>query len=1847
MRPFKSSSFKGILAAVVSVSLTLSVNFSLRSASVSANPVKPSSAVPGQVLSQSLATAKMMYLKMMAFFQGGINLDTMRNNTPQIPSYSQTGTLPAAGYDDPKPNNTASYDNYLTRLAARDNAVGSGQPMQLFDPTAGASVVGGVSYNLDSRNYNFSLPVMSLAGRAGLNVGLALSYNSKVWTKDASTATMVFNGDRGFPAPGWHTGFGAILIKHPSVGPYTNSTTGKFSIIYIAPDGTRRDMAHSANWVFETYDSSYLKFDAIAQIMYFPDGTKMKFGVYSYDTNVKDYLALPIEIKDRNGNFITIAYKDLTTSVGIKKVIDYVTDTAGRRIDFNYQSNRLTSISQTRSGATFYFVRLDYQPVTIQTSFLSPYVSATDPSNINGSVVYFPSRITYPTGVNFRFSYTNYGQIKQIEKAVPGITGQGLDRVIARTSFNVVECLDPNAPPNSPNYCIPQADVPYFNVRTEWAENWQGGQTQTYQYYFNQNSGYGLYHHIIDPTGRQFKLQNQNLTMYTEIWAQNAGNYTKKDTVIFIHDNLSYYSNLRPQETRATALTGTSYVTKTTQVSYIQLNGMWVPNQQDEFAAGAQYRRTVTTYTSYPAQNILALPLEVSVYSGAGATLLTKATNAYDQTGSFTDSNGQTAEYFIDATSDGAIQHDNTNYGGGFTTRGNLTSVTQHSVVNGTVNGSRVLKRVTYDSNGNVRAETDAAGNRKQIVYTDNYLDKPSGVGNTCVYPYTTADPTGFRSGVQWLYYTGQSKKTFNLLPGGSTEEQIVTTTYDFADRPLQTTRPDGGWVKTGYWDNWLAVTTSQQVDAGKIRFKFEQMDGAGRAYKKASDHPDGVSGKFAGQINVFDKVGQVQDSSNVLAIDGSWIPSGEDAGKSFLWTHLTRDELARLKIVTLPDNNTRELEYEGCGCAGNNETRVTDELGHATVTKNDARGRLIEAIEENPTNQYVPYSKAEYVYDELDRLITIHHSGLPLSYGGARPTQTRTFAYDGYGRMISETTPEGGTVTYTYTANDQVWQVTNQRPVTTVHTYNTRGLLTNVSYSDSTPAVTYSYDDYGARTMMTDGEGQTSFTYNAYRQLQSEARTFTSLAGKTYKLSYAYNQADQVKSVNYNVSIPGSEPGAPYTKTDEGQPGGTSTISGQVTNSQSQPLSSVTMTLSGSQSGQTSTNGSGQYSFTNLPSGGNYTVTPSLPDYVFDPSSRTFNNISGNKTLQDFTGSLATQTLYDKTVNYAYNSVGALSGVGTNLIGSDPNNTNNVLNSVTFRASGALKQLNYGNGRRLTMGYNDNRNQPASMVVDRTNNSADKVVDYAYQYYDANGKNNNRIRQITDNLETAYSTTYTYDDYNRLTNATANAFSRNYQYDEWGNIKNFSGLTLNYQTNASGAPTTNRINTDSQNFGYTYDAAGNMTVGAGQSYSYDGANRLKTASNGTSSYGYDGDGKRVKKTEGATTTYYVFSSKLGQSVMEVTPSSVQRAYVYESGKLMALQATDGQFYWVHPNHLNNVRAMTDASGNLTYKAQHDPYGQILSEWSLSGNTNLSSKKFTGYERDSATGLDYANARMYNSTRGRFMVPDPIGQGAIDKKRPKSLNRYSYTENDPVNFSDPGGTLLAPPEGPGFSPCSSGVGTLAGAIAGFTVSGQGWGGGFTVVLVWGGLSCSNSGDSVSSSGGDQQSKPTKGVRVPLSGNKLTTYNQEVDRLTKSGGLLSIGADCHAFLISKLGESGLTGLSDAIRNRRPFDGNLSTISLHDAGISPLSDTTSVQGYFGMTVADAMRVDSPASGIDATSRDVYFSSTGIRASVILHETLHDHLNLNDKDLAVKLGVNITVSGRIDTREITKVLEKEGCK
>jgi RHS repeat-associated protein len=377
---------------------------------------------------------------------------------------------------------------------------------------------------------------------------------------------------------------------------------------------------------------------------------------------------------------------------------------------------------------------------------------------------------------------------------------------------------------------------------------------------------------------------------------------------------------------------------------------------------------------------------------------------------------------------------------------------------------------------------------------------------------------------------------------------------------------------------------------------------------------------------------------------------------------------------------------------------------------------------------------------------------------------------------------------------------------------------------------------------------------------------------------------------------------------------------------------------------------------------------------------------------------------------------------VGTNIIGSDPNATANVASGFDYRAFSAIQGVNYGDGRKLQAGYNQRRSQLASLRVKRADGT-DPIINNEYDYH-LGGANNGRIQKITDYLDGNYTTTYGYDEHNRLATASAPSFSRSYAYDAWGNLTNHTAsgqgetgsYSLSYATNASGATLNNQINSA----GYGYDAAGNLTTERATSYTYDAANRLKTAG-WLNNYEYDGDGNKVKQSNGDT-IYYLWSSLLGEPVAELTSGGVYRAYVYGpgGGQVVAMRSYDGGFYWLHTDHLGSGRKMTDTSGALIYRGEFDPHGQSLYEWQVTGQTNLNSHKFTGYERDFGTNLDYAKARIYHHNRGRFMQPDPLGFGSADVTNPQSLNLYSYVRNDPVNFVDPSGLRMSLGPHPGL-----------------------------------------------------------------------------------------------------------------------------------------------------------------------------------------------------------------------------------
>lgn len=98
-----------------------------------------------------------------------------------------------------------------------------------------------------------------------------------------------------------------------------------------------------------------------------------------------------------------------------------------------------------------------------------------------------------------------------------------------------------------------------------------------------------------------------------------------------------------------------------------------------------------------------------------------------------------------------------------------------------------------------------------------------------------------------------------------------------------------------------------------------------------------------------------------------------------------------------------------------------------------------------------------------------------------------------------------------------------------------------------------------------------------------------------------------------------------------------------------------------------------------------------------------------------------------------------------------------------------------------------------------------------------------------------------------------------------------------------------------------------------------------------------------------------------------------------------------------------------DDSGLIVHYEEYHPFGS--SAFSLRRSQREAARKyrFAAYERDKETGLYYCNARYYAPWLARWISPDPIG--TMD-----GLNLCCYCGNDPVNYTDPAGTMKKKPD---------------------------------------------------------------------------------------------------------------------------------------------------------------------------------------------------------------------------------------
>jgi RHS repeat-associated protein len=158
----------------------------------------------------------------------------------------------------------------------------------------------------------------------------------------------------------------------------------------------------------------------------------------------------------------------------------------------------------------------------------------------------------------------------------------------------------------------------------------------------------------------------------------------------------------------------------------------------------------------------------------------------------------------------------------------------------------------------------------------------------------------------------------------------------------------------------------------------------------------------------------------------------------------------------------------------------------------------------------------------------------------------------------------------------------------------------------------------------------------------------------------------------------------------------------------------------------------------------------------------------------------------------------------------------------------------------------------------------------------------------------------------------------------------------------------------------------------------------------------YDGDGTRVKKTEGGETVLYV--NKYYEK--NLTTAVVTTSY-YLGDRLIA-QREGETLRYIHQDHLTGTSVMSSSSGVLISGIKYYPYGSARS------GSVPTDKQFTGQRLDD-TGLYYYGARYYDPVIGRFISADTVVQ---DLASPQTLNRYSYVANNPLKYIDPSGQVM-------------------------------------------------------------------------------------------------------------------------------------------------------------------------------------------------------------------------------------------
>ena len=1016
-----------------------------------------------------------------------------------------------------------------------------------------------------SGNFQFSAPVLELPGR-GLNVSLALTYNSRVWNKAGNQIN--YDNDKGYPAPGFNLGFGKLLGMTIPTG-----------CMLVEADGTRHSYSGNItfySWgtvgVMHTTDGSFIDYTyqtgtngviTWAQAKH-PNGTTINYGAYSQAGGG----VFPTFIEDANGNYLIITY---VNNQGPR--IQTVTDTAGRIINFHYNGNNLLTAvtAPTLSSGTRTLVRLHYHQHTINPGFSG--LTANVPN-------YFPwvvDAIYYPgtsTGywLNDSDSYSSYGMLaKVVEQRSMGFSSSGLTDMGTVSQGSFTRKVEYNYP-LTPNYSL--TDAPTYTTAVEsWTRDGTNVDSATTSYDAHENdtprmtivtlpngtknkqlsyNAPGQWYDGLIYRDETYVTESSPLQISKSFWEPGAYGSPRTYRVEKVDERnqttaaeFSYGSvynqvtEVRDYDYGGTSLlraTRTTYQNSSNYTGGCNNFGCWgrhifnLPLTVEIYASDYTTRVSRTEY-QYDGQSLIAAPNVVMHNQAANPHAEAEGFCYWDNDWNDPDCWGGCYDYSCDGYCN-QIYYCPYDYSTEF--RGNVTQMTSYAdaaALTGAITETR-----QYDVTGNlVKTSTSCCQESTFGFSVDTQYAYPQSKTNGSA----TDQFAQVKSSATYDFNTGLVLSTTN--PNG----RQSTVTYNTTSlRPSSGVSATGAHTDYAYDDAAMTITTTSYLasgapDNGAIASQsVKYMNGRAQVRQERALAPGSL---WDIVDTVYTNMGDISQQTRPYR-----------SGDTPQWSTATYDALGRVKTVTGPDGSVTENFYNeasrpnAASSAPGDTTRTRDPWGRERWGRLDSSGRLVEIVEPDANGDGTVAtngSATTYAYNTLGRLTTI-----------TQGSQTRSFKYDALGRLTAQklaemnaTLNDAGTYVgsgswtdvFTYDGRSNVTSRTDARGVKAVYTYNNDPLnrLQSISWDTSgfgdtsnpilgAATVTYSYrtKDFGSQlrdvtqvsSISTAGVSTESYSYDNEGRLSVKTLTLNSRSSYPFVTDYVYDSLDRPRDLVY-----------------------------------------------------------------------------------------------------------------------------------------------------------------------------------------------------------------------------------------------------------------------------------------------------------------------------------------------------------------------------------------------------------------------------------------------------------------------------------------------------------------------------------------------------------------------------------------------------------------------------------------------------------------------------------------------------------------------------------------------------------